>query len=172
MTKNWFQTHPRLDLWRTCPSFPPLCLCRCSDIWPTSTKSRQNLFKPAPPKFPRQAFQTSGMFGCRSTISQTVGSGIKKAHPGRRVRNELNISKKSVHSLDSRVSGMLQPHEWWGPLLNYGSSVQIPAGETWVGGVNDTRFTGLRLRWLLARLLTPVSWSGSQQDRERYSRCV
>lgn len=39
MTKNWFQTHPRLDLWSTCPSFPALCLCLCSDKWPTSTNT-------------------------------------------------------------------------------------------------------------------------------------
>lgn len=37
MTKNWFQTQPRLDLWRTCPSFPPLCLCLCRDRWPASS---------------------------------------------------------------------------------------------------------------------------------------
>lgn len=39
MTKNWFQTHPRLDLWSTWPSFPTFCLCLCSDKWPTNTKT-------------------------------------------------------------------------------------------------------------------------------------
>lgn len=155
MTKNWFQTHPRFDLWSTCPSLPPFCLCRCSDIWPTSTKSWHNLFKPALKFFPRQAFHTSGTFGCWSTISQTVGSGIKKGSSRSPCAEWIKYQRKSVHSLDSRVSGMLQPHERRGPLLNYGSSVQIPAEETWVGGVNDTRFTGLRLRWSLSQALNP-----------------
>lgn len=44
MTKNWFQTHPRLDLWSTCPSFPPRCLCLCSDMWPTSTTANTETF--------------------------------------------------------------------------------------------------------------------------------
>lgn len=44
MTKNWFHTHPRLDLWSTWPSLPPLCLCRCSDKWPASTKMNANYY--------------------------------------------------------------------------------------------------------------------------------
>lgn len=53
MTKNWFQTHPRLDLWSTWPCFPVPCLCLCSDKWPTSTKTNMSTIFTLQPKIKR-----------------------------------------------------------------------------------------------------------------------